>query len=253
MTYQQTATTHAPFTVIGEDRPARWVITCDHAKNTIPPEINGGCLGLPEADMDRHIAYDVGADGVSHRLAELLEAPFVRTEYSRLVIDPNRGEHDPTLVMKLYDGSIIPANRRIDATERRRRFETLHKPYHEAVARVVAAREVPLICAVHSFTPRLKSGGTRPWHIGLLYADDERLSRPVLDQLYTQEDLCVGENEPYGGHLPGDAIDRHALQNGHPNILIEIRNDLIKTPQQQIGWAERLAPLLVKALDNSGL
>lgn len=238
------AITPAAFTTIGADRPSRWVITCDHATNKVPADINGGDLGLPAEDMNRHIAYDVGADGVSTHLAELLDAPYVRSEFSRLVIDPNRGDNDPTLVMKLYDGSIIPANRHVDADEVQRRRETLHKPYHDAVAGVIASRDKPLICAIHSFTPQLKGGDMRPWHVGVLFSDDERLSRPFLDLIHKEDDICTGENEPYGGHLPGDALDRHALQHGHPNILIEVRNDLIETPEQQKAWAARLAPLL---------
>ncbi|WP_107496798.1 N-formylglutamate amidohydrolase [Thalassobius sp. I31.1] len=249
----QSAITAAAFTTIGADRPSRWVITCDHATNKVPADINGGDLGLPAEDMMRHIAYDVGADGVSTHLADLLDAPYVRSEFSRLVIDPNRGDNDPTLVMKLYDGSIIPANRHVDAAEVQRRRETLHKPYHDAVSDVIARREQPLICAIHSFTPQLKGGDMRPWHVGVLFAEDERLARPFLDLIYQEDDICTGENEPYGGHLPGDALDRHAMQPGHPNILIEVRNDLIETETQQKAWATRLAPILQQALINSGL
>ncbi len=255
MTYQsaQSTITSAPFTVFGGDRPSRWVITCDHATNKVPDDINNGDLGLPAEDMNRHIAYDVGADGVSEYLAELLDAPYVRSEFSRLVIDPNRGDNDPTLVMKLYDGTIIPANRHVDLQERERRRNALHRPYHDALAGVISSRDKPLICAIHSFTPRLKGGDMRPWHVGVLFAEDERLSRPFLDLIYQEEDICTGENEPYGGHLPGDALDRHALQPGHPNILIEVRNDLIETEAQQKQWAERLAPLLEKTMISSGL
>lgn len=252
MTHQSSIST-TPFTVIGPDRPARWVITCDHATNKVPDDINGGDLGLPAADMNRHIAYDVGADGVSTHLAELLDAPYVRSGFSRLVIDPNRGDNDPTLVMKLYDGTIIPANRHVDATEVTRRRETLHRPYHDAVADVIARREQPLICAIHSFTPQLKGGDMRPWHVGVLFAEDERLARPFLDLIHQEKDICTGENEPYGGHLPGDALDRHAMQPGHPNILIEVRNDLIETDAQQKAWAQRLAPILQQALIDSAL
>mgnify|MGYP000032357711 CR=1 FL=1 len=252
MTHQSSISS-APFTTIGASRPARWVITCDHATNKVPSDINGGDLGLPAEDMNRHIAYDVGADGVSTHLAELLDAPYVRSEFSRLVIDPNRGDNDPTLVMKLYDGSIIPANRHVDADEVKRRRETLHKPYHDAVSDVIARREQPLICAIHSFTPQLKGGDMRPWHVGVLFAEDDRLARPFLDLIYQEDDICTGENEPYGGHLPGDALDRHAMRPGHPNILIEVRNDLIETETQQKAWATRLAPILQQALINSGL
>ncbi len=94
-------------------------MTCDHASNAVPRGL-GGSLGLPAEDMARHIAYDVGAAGVSAELARLLDAPALLSRFSRLVIDPNRGEDDPTLLMKLYDGTIIPGNR---ACRRRRNVE----------------------------------------------------------------------------------------------------------------------------------
>ena len=110
--------------LIGEDRASRYVILCDHASNRVPSAIANGDLGLPKEDMERHIAYDVGAAGVSKRLGELLDAPVLLSQFSRLVIDPNRSEDDPTLIMKLYDGSIIPANRDIDIKDRDFRIKT---------------------------------------------------------------------------------------------------------------------------------
>ena len=112
--------TYHPFSIIGLERKSRWLMTCDHTANTVPPDL-GGTLGLPEADMARHIAYDVGAAGVAQALAEALDGTAILSNFSRLVIDPNRGEDDPTLLMRLYDGSIIPGNRHADAAERDRR------------------------------------------------------------------------------------------------------------------------------------
>jgi len=247
MTFHQPTNYH-PYHVTGQDRPGRWVVTCDHATNTIPAEVGGGDLGLPAEDMARHIAYDVGAAGVTWALAELLDAPAILSNFSRLVIDPNRGEDDPTLLMKLYDGTIIPANRHTDDAERERRLNAYYRPYHSALEQLIASRDTPVILSIHSYTPQLAGRPLRPWHVGLLYADDTRLALPLLDRLRRESDLCVGANEPYGGHLAGDAIDRHAIANGHPNVLIEIRNDLIETEAQQVAWAERLAPLLQETL-----
>jgi len=208
-------------------------------------------LGLPAADMARHIAYDLGAAGVSRHLARLLEAPAILSRFSRLVIDPNRGEDDPTLVMKLYDGTIIPANRHVDEAEIERRKDSYYRPYHSAYADLAARRDDTVIVAIHSFTPRLNGRAPRPWHIGVLFdGRDERLSRPLLDRLHAEGDICVGENEPYAGHLEGDAIDRHALQTGRPNALIELRHDLIETDAGQRAWAERLARILTDCLDT---
>lgn len=239
--------TYSPFFIEGADRPGRWLVTCDHAANTVPDMIAGGNLGLDPADMGRHIAYDVGAAGVSIALAKRLNAPAILSNFSRLVIDPNRGEDDPTLLMKLYDGTIIPANRNAEHAEREHRLNTCYRPYHDAYAKL-AARPATVIVAIHSFTPQLRGRPPRPWEIGVLYADDTRLARPLLDRLRAEPDLTVGDNEPYSGHLPGDAVDRHALRQGRPNVLIELRNDLIADADSQQAWADRLAPILETTL-----
>jgi len=237
-----------PFHIDGAERRSCWVVTCDHASNRVPPEVAGGDLGLPPEDMARHIAYDPGAAGVSLALGEALDAPVIRSDFSRLVIDPNRGEHDPTLLMKVYDGSIIPANRHADAAEVERRLEAYHRPYHRALDGLLAVREAPVIVSIHSFTRQLKGRAPRPWHVGVLYAEDSRLALPLLARLKAETDICVGDNQPYSGHLPGDALDRHGVQPGRPHVLIELRNDLIETPEQQRHWAGRLAPMLDAAL-----
>lgn len=244
--------TYTPFFTHGEDRPARWLITCDHATNTVPPEINGGDLGLAREDMERHIAYDVGAYEVAKHLGQLLDAPVIASNFSRLVIDPNRGEDDPTLLMKLYDGSIIPGNRRADADERERRLDLCYRPYHRELARLAALPHV-VIVSIHSFTRQLRGRPPRPWEIGILYPPKERFSPALIDRLKAEGDLCVGENEPYTGHLPGDAIDKHGSAHSRPNTLIELRNDLIADHAGQRAWAERLAPILTDALETSGL
>ncbi|MCV6595894.1 MAG: N-formylglutamate amidohydrolase [Mangrovicoccus sp.] len=251
------------YETIGADRPSRWVISCDHASNAVPSDIGGGSLGLSETEMGRHIAYDLGAAGVTRALAEALDAPAVLSKFSRLVIDPNRGEDDPTLVMKLYDGTIVPGNRHLDAAGRQERIERYYRPYHTALAEVMAAREDPILVAVHSFTPKLIGRSIRPWQIGVLHAEDARLAAPFITLLrndsgfaawveeVTGAPLCVGENEPYAGHLPGDAVDRHGLQKGRMNVLIELRHDVIETQAQQIAWGQRLADLLTRALGQA--
>jgi predicted N-formylglutamate amidohydrolase len=242
------------YEIIGADRESPWLVTCDHASNRVPEEIGGGSLGLCEVEMGRHIAYDIGAAGVTRHLAALLGAPAILSRFSRLVIDPNRGEDDPTLIMRLYDGTIVPGNRHLDVAERARRLDTYHRPYHVAYAGLAARRADTMIVAIHSFTPRLNGRAPRPWHIGILHAGwDQRLSRPLLDLLRAEPDLCVGENQPYAGHLPGDAVDRHALIPGRPNALIEVRQDLIAEEAGQRAWAVRLAPLLEAARARANL
>jgi predicted N-formylglutamate amidohydrolase len=154
--------------------------------------------------------------------------------------------------MKLYDGTLIPANRHADAAERERRLALCYRPYHDALAKL-AARPATVMLSVHSFTPQLQGKPIRPWQIAVLYADDARIARPLIDRLRAEPDLTVGDNQPYTGHLPGDAVDRHALQHGRPNVLIELRNDLIVHAQHQQAWAARLAPLLETVLAQTQL
>ena len=244
--------TKQPFEIEGKHRDGRWIITCDHATNRVPDWVNGGDLGLPKADMQRHIAYDIGAAGVTRHLAEALNSPALLSDFSRLVIDANRGEDDPTLIMQLYDGTIIPANRHITEAEREQRLDQLHRPYHTAYSSLIAERHEPIICAVHSFTPQLRGRGTRPWEIGVLYASDARLAMPFM-KACKEQGWCVGDNEPYLGHLPGDSVDQHALRDGRPNVLIELRHDLIEDEAGQADWANKLAPILDNVLALSGL
>jgi predicted N-formylglutamate amidohydrolase len=234
---------HPSYQIIGGQSPD-WVILCDHASNRVPGAVAGGDLGLRREDMERHIAYDVGAQGMTLALAEALDAPAILSDFSRLVIDPNRGEYDPTLLMRIYDGTIIPANRHADAAERERRLEAYHRPYHKAIARVLAGHPEAVLVSVHSFTPQLRGREPRPWLVGLLSSDDRRIVDPLLTELARDPDIIVGDNEPYSGHLPGDTMDRHGVVPGRPHVLIEVRNDLISEASGQIAWGQRLANAL---------
>lgn len=246
------STGHEAFRIHGAARRGRFLVTCDHATNRVPDWVGGGSLGIAAEDMARHIALDVGAAGVAIRLAEALDSPAVLSDFSRLVIDPNRGEEDPTLVMKLYDGTIVPANRHLTPDDIELRLARLYRPYHDALAALAGRRDDTVIVAMHSFTPSFRGRPIRPWQVGVLFAQqDDRLSRPLIAHLQAEGDLCVGVNEPYAGALPGDAIDRHALAMGRHNTLIEVRNDLISDVAGQAVWAARLAPILRTALDRA--
>src|SRR5919206_4646167 len=168
------------------------VLIGDHATNFIPPEYDR--LGLPEPELRRHIAYDIGAAALTRRLAARLQARAVLSRFSRLLIDPNRGLDDPTLVMRLSDGAVVPGNARIDAAERARRIERFYRPYDQAVADTVAdvqrAGLRPVLFSIHSFTPRWK-GSPRPWHAGVLYGRDPRLAAPLLRMLRRDPALVV--------------------------------------------------------------
>ena len=242
--------TYQPFFEFGAMRKSRWTVSSDHAANTVPAFVNGSDLGISAQDMNRHIAYDIGAAGVAKELGVLLDGPVICSNFSRLVIDPNRGSDDPTLLMKLYDGTIIPANRHAGPEELEERMAACYRPYHTALNALMTRRDDPVLLSIHSFTPQLKGRPKRPWEVGVLYAQDDRLAQALIKVLKTEQDLTIGDNEPYSGHLPGDAVDTHALRHGHLNVLIELRNDLIETEAQQKAWALRLAPLLERALSD---
>ena len=239
----------APYHVEGANRPARWVITCDHASNRVPEDVGGGDLGLPPEDMDRHIAYDVGAAGVARALAEALDAPVILSDFSRLVIDPNRGEDDPTLLMKVYDGSIIPANRHADAVEVERRLARYHRPYHRAIEALIAARENPVLVAIHSFTPQFLGRPPRPWHVGVLYAADTRLALPLLRAAQRRAGPVRGRQPAlFGPSARRCAGPARGCRRACPMCWLRSANDLIGTEDAQTAWGRRLAPMLDAAL-----
>lgn len=230
------------------------IVLCDHASNAVPPDL--GDLGLPETEFQRHIAYDIGAAAVTRTLAERLGAPAILTQFSRLIIDPNRGRDDPTLVMRLSDGAVVPGNAKIDDDEIARRIARFYDPYDHAISaaveRALAAGFPPVIVTVHSFTP-IWRGWPRPWHVGILWDCDDRFAAPLLQALRAEGDLVVGDNEPYDGALAGDTVDRHASARGLANALIEIRQDLIASPEGAEAWADRFARLLKPLIEQEHL
>lgn len=235
---------------------ARLLLVADHASNRLPDGYPPA-LGLPPAEFERHIAYDIGVEGTARLLATALDAPLVISRFSRLLIDPNRGEDDPTLLMQLSDGAIVPANARVDEAERTRRLERYWRPYDRAVADAVAAltaraKAPPVIVSLHSFTPSWR-GVPRPWHVGVLHDADMRASDPIIAALRAPGDLVVGDNEPYSGAMGGDMLNRQAMARGLPHALIEFRQDLIGTEAGQREWAARTAPILDAVRGASGI
>jgi predicted N-formylglutamate amidohydrolase len=218
------------------------LITCDHATNLVPPEY--GTLGLDEIQLNRHIGYDIGALGVARELGRLLGATVIWSRFSRLLIDPNRGQDDPTLIMQLSDGAIVPGNARLDAAERARRVAAYHAPYHRAIAAeldaMLARGLVPAFVPVHSFTDTWR-GVPRKWNAAVLWDNDPRLAVPMMRELRERTRLTIGDNEPYVGHLKNDSVYRHATLRGLPNALIELRQDQIREVTGQREWAGTLA------------
>jgi predicted N-formylglutamate amidohydrolase len=222
------------------------LILADHAMNRLPPAY--GDLGLDPSAFRRHIAYDIGVEPLTRSLAAALGAPAVMSCFSRLLIDPNRGEDDPTLIMNISDGAIIPRNYPMSRQEADFRLNSFHRPYHDAVASAIHAIEeatgkAPLVISMHSFTPIWKTT-VRPWHAGILWDSDPRAARPIIDALAAQPGIVCGDNEPYDGALKGDTMYRHCLKVGIPHALIEVRQDLIADAAGAMEWTERLSPIL---------
>lgn len=225
------------------------LLLCDHASNELPQGY--GDLGLPRTEFERHIAYDIGAAVVTRTLARLWGAPAILSTFSRLLIDPNRGADDPTLVMRISDGAIVPGNARIDADEILHRRATYWQPYRGAVTdtidRMLATGVAPALIAIHSFTPYWKEF-PRPWHIGVLWDNDPRIAVPLVAEIAKEPDVLVGENEPYDGALDGDMMDTNGTRRGLAHCLVELRQDLITRPGDAIRWAGRLAGWLQPVL-----
>lgn len=225
------------------------LILCDHARNALPAEY--GSLGLPPAQFDRHIAYDIGSAGVARSLAQRLGVSAIMSRWSRLLIDLNRGPDDPTLIMRLSDGAIIPGNRNVDAAERERRIDRFWRPYHSAIGKYIddclATGQVPLLVSIHTFTPVWR-GVSRPWHAAVLWDKDPRLALPLIEHLRTDPAMIIGDNEPYSGKLRGDTMWQHGTQRGIAHAIIEIRQDLVEDDTGQRAWAERIASVLENVL-----
>ncbi len=243
---------YAPFEIIPGAPGASLVLLADHATNIVPEPY--GDLGLPESAFRRHIAYDIGVEALTRDLAARLGCPAVLSRFSRLLIDPNRGEDDPTLIMKISDGAIVKGNHPITEEEWHNRIRRFHRPYHDAIASVLTEMQaengtVPLVLSLHSFTPFWK-GVARPWHAAVLWDSDGRAALPLIDALRLSGGLTIGDNEPYDGALKGDTLYRHCMVTGMPHALLEVRQDLIGDEAGVSAWAERLEPIF-RALDEN--
>ena len=243
-----------PVDRVAGDLATGLIFLCDHARRDLPPEY--GDLGLEASQFDRHIAYDIGAEAITLKLAERFGAPALMTRYSRLLIDPNRAEDDPTLIMPLSDGAVVPGNRHVSADERLKRLSLFYRPYHDAVAGMIdeALMEgiVPVIVSVHSFTHNWR-GVTRPWDVGILWDRDPRLASPMIEAFRGQDGLVVGDNEPYSGALKGDTMYRHGTRRGLAHALIEYRQDLVGTEAGVAEWVDRSELVLRAILNNPEL
>jgi predicted N-formylglutamate amidohydrolase len=235
--------------IINPKGESSFLLVGDHAGNAVPDCL--GNLGLEPAELDRHIGWDIGIGGVGDRLAGLIDAPFIRQAYSRLVIDCNRDPQAPDSVAETSDGTPIPGNACLGLAEREARIAEIHAPYHQAIAEAIRGRDEAgrptILVALHSFTPCF-AGFDRPWHVGVLHGGgDPGFALEMLRTLAASSDLVVGDNEPYRMDLVDHTIPRHAFQLRRPYVELEIRQDLIAEPEGQADWAKRIAAALQSA------
>ena len=232
--------------ILNRQARGRFVLLCDHASNYVPNELQN--LGLSDSDLESHIAWDIGAAGITEILSDLLRTPAVLCGVSRLVIDCNRQLSSPELILASSHGIVVPGNVAIDPASRETRITRWFYPYHEAVETLlrerIRQRSMPILIAIHSMTPVL-DGKSRPWQIALSSGTDRRLSDQVLAALRKPGDILVGDNVPYCvDPLVDCSIPLHALRRGLLNTQVEFRQDEIVTRAGQHGWATRLARVL---------
>jgi len=225
---------------------ARLLLVCDHASRRVPKALAD--LGLADEYLARHLGWDIGAATVTRSLSRRLDASALLAGYSRLVIDCNRDPTDVTSIPVESDGVAIPGNRDLTPAQRAARHAALFMPYHAAITgwidAALAAGHAPALVAIHSFTPSM-AGVVRPWHVGILWDGDARMSAPLLAVLRSDSALVVGDNEPYSARQPaGFTLRHHAFARDLPHVAIEIRQDLIAERSGAESWAKRLAAAL---------
>ncbi|UXN59303.1 N-formylglutamate amidohydrolase [Phyllobacterium zundukense] len=231
-----------PVRVSNPDGRSQFVILCDHASNYIPDGF--GTLGLDPDDLQKHIAWDPGALGVSQVMSRELDAALVESCVSRLIIDCNRPLDAPDLVPSLSEATTIPGNVDLDESAKSQRVALSHKPYHAAIEKLADERATtglpdPIYVAVHSYTPVYR-GVTRAWHIGIIHDADDRVAAPLIAGLQALSEFNVGINEPYS---PADRVyytlERHASAFGLPAVMIEIlkRSDHDSSRREGVGRA----------------
>ena len=246
-----------PVRVTNPGGTSPYVVVCDHASNFIPSAFAD--LGLQKPELERHIAWDPGAAPVARRIAATLDATLVESCISRLVIDCNRPLDAPDLISAVSETTVVPGNADLSPAARQERIDCSWQPFHDTLDTVIRERlekgmETRLV-TVHSFTPVYK-GVSRPWHIGIIHDEDERIAAPLLKSLRAVPGITVGANEPYS---PSDLVyftlERHARARGLACAMVEIRNDVIADATGQARWAELIGAILpnIRLAESTGL
>lgn len=239
-----------PVEIVRAGAASPFFLTCEHAGKVFPKRL--GTLGVGPRDLERHITYDIGAAGVARGLSRRLDAHLVLQTYSRLVVDCNRSPTAGDFITTISEDTEIPGNREVSEQQAKARADEIFHPYHDAIAAALDEREssgrMTVLVAVHSCTP-VFHGVSRPWHVGVLYEHDPRFALILLGLLEDEGHLCIGDNEPY--YMTSDkdyAVPVHGQNRGIPHVELEIRQDLLGTPEGQEEWAEFLAGILREGL-----
>ncbi|MEQ1757270.1 MAG: N-formylglutamate amidohydrolase [Vicinamibacterales bacterium] len=248
----------AAYRVLRARATSLYVLVCDHASNHVPAQLHD--LGLSASDLTRHIAWDIGAAGVTEALSELLDATAILSSVSRLVIDCNRQLASPSLIPDVSDGTAVPANHALPPDAREARIASWFRPYHDAVESVLLDRETrgleSVLVSIHSMTPSL-AGAPRPWPIALSSHSDRRLTEPVLAGLRDRldqpgADTVVGDNQPYSVDPDVDyTTPYHAMRRGLHHLQVEFRQDEVADAAGQRTWAGILAGVLIALKTSS--
>lgn len=243
----------APVRVENPRGRAKCVIVCDHASNRVPKAL--GTMGLKKAELKKHIAWDPGTEDIGYYLSKKMDAALVLANYSRLVVDLNRGEDAPECMRAESDHIRIPANEGLTAAQKKQRIGEIFNPYHKVLGaqlkRHIDKGVAPLLLSLHSFTPEM-DGFKRPWHIGVLWNKEEGIAKRLVESLRKNNpDLRIGDNEPYSlkaANVTKNTISTHAEARGLPYVIVEFRQDLVGTKAGARKWAEiflqSLAPVI---------
>ncbi len=244
-----------PYLTYNDSGEAKVLLVADHAKPYFPAGMNQ--LGVADWVLERHVTWDIGSDQLTNHLADLLDAPAILAGFSRLIVDPNRKRDDPTAFVEISDGITIPGNLGLTEAQKELRIQSFFTPYHEAISNRLgqyhANGVVPALISIHTCTP-VFAQAVRPWHIGIMWDKDPRIALGMMEKLKLQDEVCFGDNEPYSGrHTHDYTIDFHAEPAGIPHVGIEVRQDLVRTPEGALKWAGILADALTETLANEQL
>ena len=242
----------APFSIFNADSSSNLLFTSDHNGSAIPTKLKN--LGVPLNELRRHVAYDIGIDAVAHALSARFNATLIVANYSRLVIDCNRHPGSAGSIPSVSDNTVVPGNKNLSDDDIKSREDEIFDAYHSSVGNRISImrseNKNPILISLHSFTPVI-GGQFRPWEIGILFKDDERLSAPLIKKLREQKELNIGDNKPYSGSEPaGYTIDYHVEPLNLLSVAVEFRQDLIEFESGAVRWANIFGDALDHVIDT---